>query len=64
MPYARLGFHCPSSYNPADFFIDLLSHKENEKKILVDSDKQLIKWDKILEVKEDNREDFEIKIRR
>lgn len=58
----RLGFHCPSSYNPADFFIDLLSHKENEEKILVDSDKQLIKWGKIVEI-DDNREDFEIKIR-
>lgn len=63
MPSARLGFYCPSSYNPADFFIDLLSHKENEKMILVDSDERLIKTDKLLEVKEDNREDFEIKIR-
>lgn len=26
----RLGHHCPSSYNPADFFIKTLSHTEIE----------------------------------
>lgn len=25
-----LGFHCPLSYNPADFFIKILSQAENK----------------------------------
>lgn len=27
--FSRLNFHCPVSYNPADFFIKILSQTEN-----------------------------------
>lgn len=41
---SRLGFACPISHNPADFFINLLSVNENKDAILDGLDKSKSEW--------------------
>lgn len=35
--FFRLGYHCPAAYNPADYFVKILSHTENERSMMINS---------------------------